>query len=143
MNYMPEISKMLGVEIEEEFNIEGGSKDAKFKFSKDYLIMEITDVGWTRASFYLADLLNGKLKIVKLPKPILNEKEKEYLSYVFRPFKDEIIHIYKSPSVYEGYEEITVVMTDCRYLAFPAFEKNTMYKGMEIEKNYTLEELGL
>ena len=39
MNYMPEIAKMLGVEIGEKFKIEVGSKDAKYKFSKDYLIM--------------------------------------------------------------------------------------------------------
>lgn len=90
MNYMSEVAKILGVEIGEEFNIEGGSKDAKYKFSKDYLIMEITDVGWTRASFYLVDLLNGKLKIVKLPKSILTEKEKEYLSAVIKPFRNRI-----------------------------------------------------
>lgn len=28
-------------------------------------------------------------------------------------------------------------------MAFPCFEKDTMYKGMEAYKEYTLEELGL
>ena len=28
-------------------------------------------------------------------------------------------------------------------MAFPCFEKGTMYKGMEAYKEYTLEELGL
>ena len=93
MNYISEVAQLLGVEIGEEFNIEGGSKDAKYKFSKDYLIMEITDVGWTRASFYLVDLLNGNLKIVKLP--ILNDEEKKYLSYVIKPFREDVLKIAK------------------------------------------------
>lgn len=143
MNYMSEVAKILGVEIGEEFNIEGGSKDAKYKFSKDYLIMEITDVGWTRASFYLADLLNGKLKIVKLPKPILDEKEKEYLSAVIKPFRDRVRIIYKFRYTYSSSESIVISIKDDNNVYLPSFERGTIYKGMELEKAYTLKELGL
>ena len=141
MNHMEEVAKMLGVEIGEEFNIEGGSKDAKYKFSKDYLIMEITDVGWTRASFYLVDLLNGKLKIVK--SPILNETEKKYLSGVIRPFRNRIKYICKNNNEDGDTEFIDVQLDDNDFMAFPNFKKGTMYKGMEFEKKYTLEQLNI
>lgn len=139
---MSEVAKILGVEIGEEFNIEGGSKDAKYKFSEDYLIMEITDVGWTRASFYLADLLNGKLKIVKLHNHILTEKEKEYLSAVIRPFRNRVKYIYKTTYQYVGTEFIAIQLY-CGFMSLPNFEKGTMYKGMELDKEYALEELDL
>ena len=143
MNYMEQVAQMLGVEIGEEFNIEGGSKDAKYKFSKDYLIIEITDVGWTRASFYLVDLLNGKLKIVKLPKSILTEKEKKYLSGVVEPFRDRVESIYKCSYTQKPFECIIIRIEDESSIILPNFKKNTMYKGMEPNKKYTLEELGL
>lgn len=142
MNYMEQVAQMLGVEIGEEFNIEGGSKDAKYKFSKDYLIMEITDVGWTRASFYLVDLLNGKLKIVKLPNHILTEKEKEYLSAVIRPFRNRVKHICKTTYQYSETEFISIQLYD-GFMRLPNFVKGTMYKSMKLDKEYTLEELGL
>lgn len=141
MNYMEQVAQMLGVEIGEEFNIEGGSKDAKYKFSKDYLIMEITDVGWTRASFYLVDLLNGKLKIVKLP--ILNDEEKKYLSYVIKPFREDVLKIAKfEDNIIENKEVIGIKTHNCKTI-FPPFEKGTMYKNMKLNKEYSLEELDL
>ena len=33
--------------------------------------------------------------------------------------------------------------TDSETIVFPSFGKRTMYKGMEVEKEYALEELGL
>lgn len=141
MNYIPEVAQLLGVEIGEEFNIEGGSKDAKYKFNKDYFIMEITDVGWTRASYYLADLLNGNLKIVKLP--ILNDEEKKYLSYVIKPFREDVLRIAKFESNNLENKEVIGIKTQDGNTIFPPFEKDAMYKGMKINKEYSLEELGL
>ena len=141
MNYMADVAKMLGVEIGEEFNIEGGSKDAKYKFSKDYLIMEITDVGWTRASFYLADLLNGNLKIVKLP--ILNDKEKKYLSYVIEPFREDVLKIAKFESNNLENKEVIVIKTQDVNMIIPPFEKGFKYVGMKLNQEYTIEELDL
>ena len=141
MNYMKEIAQMLGVEIEEEFNIEGASKDAKYKFSKDYLVMEITDVGWTRASFYLADLLNGKLKIVKLP--ILNDEEKKYLSYVIKPFREDVLKIAKFESNNLENKEVIAIKTQDGNTTFPPFEKRRYLRGMKLNQEYTLEELDL
>ena len=146
MNHMKEIANMLGVEFGEEFKVETNRATSRNNFIlTEYGFFLVGDdeipMGVT-----LNNLLTGKYKVIKLskqPSPTLTKKEKEYLSYVIRPFKDEVKHICKSSSVYKGYEEITVVMECCKDLEFPAFEKNTMYKGMELEKAYTLEELGL
>lgn len=142
MNYMADVAQMLGVEIGEEFKIEGFSKETKYKFSKDYLIMLISDVGWIKASV-LTDLLNGKLKIVKLPKPVLDNVEKKYLSYVIKPFREDVLKIAKFESITSECKEIISVKTKNGNMIFPAFEKGKMYKNMELGKDYSLEELGL
>ena len=74
-------------------------------------------------------------------KPILDDVEKEYLSAVIRPFKDKVEYICKTAD-YDG-EYITIGMVKDSTMLFPYFKKNTMYKGMEANKEYTLKELGL
>ena len=71
---------------------------------------------------------------------ILDEKEKEYLSAVIKPFREEVETIEKTS--FSGYEQLQISDGDT-IMAFPCFEKGTMYKGMEVDKDYTLEELGL
>lgn len=72
-------------------------------------------------------------------KEILDEKEKEYLSAVIRPFKDRVDYIEKVENILEY---IAIDLNNER-LSFPFFDKGTMYKGMELNKKYTLKELGL
>lgn len=74
-------------------------------------------------------------------KPILNEEEKEYLSVVIRPFKDKVKYIAKYGN--SRLEFISIKLVGDSAMLFPYFNKNTMYKGMELEKQYTLKELGL
>ena len=74
-------------------------------------------------------------------KEILDEEEKEYLSNVIKPFRYKVEYIIKITSSYSEYIKITIKKDSG--LCFPNFKKGTMYKGMEIEKKYTLEELGL
>lgn len=72
-------------------------------------------------------------------KEILDEKEKEYLSAVIKPFRDRIEYIKKVKDIREY---IAIYLKNER-LNFPYFDKGTMYKGMELDKKYTLKELGL
>lgn len=72
-------------------------------------------------------------------KEILDEKEKEYLSAVIKPFRDRIEYIKKVEDIGEY---IAIYLKNER-LPFPYFDKGTMYKGMETNKGYTLKELGL
>ena len=71
--------------------------------------------------------------------PILDDVEKAYLSAVIKPFREMVEYIEKR--TYTGKEYIAIVIKEDLNVSFPVFEK--MYKGMELNKEYTLEELGL
>ena len=73
---------------------------------------------------------------------ILDKEEKEYLSAVIRPFKDRINYIYKDEWDYEK-EVICINYDRDDEVALPDFKKGAMYKGMNLEEGYTLEDLGL
>ena len=81
---------------------------------------------------------------------ILDKKEKEYLSAVIKPFRDRKVCLCKLEDNYtnDQFEMICInvkQLDDKRYGHFllPFFKKSTMYKGMELNKKYTLKELGL
>ena len=76
---------------------------------------------------------------------ILTEKEKAYLSAVIKPFRKKVKHIVKI-NLFSLSEEqfIRIVIGNLDFINLPNFNKNTgMYKGMEADKLYSLEELGL
>lgn len=74
--------------------------------------------------------------------PILDDVEKAYLSAVIKPFRDRVKYITKY--IYPAKEEyLLIVMYNCERMSFPTFKKETMYKGMKVYEEYTLEELGL
>ena len=75
---------------------------------------------------------------------ILTDKEKAYLSAVIKPFRKDVECIEKIKTYYGEKEYIYITMKkDDDYCELPVFKKGTMYKGMEVNKRYTLEELGL
>lgn len=145
MNHMKEIAQLLGVEIGEEFKIEGHSGNVKYRLTEEGLEYFSCGNGFTISST-LNRLLNGEYKVVKIPKPVLDDVEKEYLSSVIKPFRNSVKYIYKFTCANGDYEAITAVMKGCDYydsLSFPKFKKGSMYTGMELIKEYSLEELGL
>ena len=74
--------------------------------------------------------------------PILNEKERRYLSAVIKPFK--VSWIIKRTMKNDCGEYIKIALkNDVECLVFPNFKTGTMYKGMKAEKRYTPKELGL
>lgn len=73
---------------------------------------------------------------------ILDKNEKEYLSFIIKPFKDDVIRIMKCQSSI-GYN-ITIKTNNIGYLKFPTFSKDKdMYKNMKIDYPYTVKELDL
>lgn len=72
---------------------------------------------------------------------ILDTKEKEYLSAVIKPFRNKVNKITKKQ--YEDIEWICVILANNDWFSLPAFDKNKMYKGMNGNRGYSLEELGL
>lgn len=95
-------------------------------------------------------------KIIKIEEPeyqtvyeskpeILDEVEKRYLSNVIRPFRDRVKTI--SKFVYSGGNASIDISIDDNntgwLIELLPFPKNEMYKGMEDNKKYTIEELRL
>lgn len=74
--------------------------------------------------------------------PILDDVEKAYLSAVIKPFRDKVRFIMKY-TFSEKNEFLAIDICKDTDIVLPNFIKGTMYKGMEADKAYTLEELGL
>lgn len=83
--------------------------------------------------------------------PVLTASEREYLSNVIKPFRGKSpITVEKFGSGYlPGKEGIAIWIrhADNPYIKeiidFPYFEAGEMYRGMEADREYSLEELGL
>lgn len=143
-NYMGIVAKLLGVELNEEFRVEGLS--FKYKLEKDGLIFWSEDSQEWIGSTLIEDLLAGKARIVKLPKQILTDAEKRYLSNVIEPFRDRVMYVIKSNGSTGEFININLNHYNGWFsdlITLPVFKKGTMYKGMEIDKRYNLDELGL
>ena len=101
-----------------------------------------------------------KEKIIKIEEPeyrtvydkekkILDKEEKEYLSAVIKPFRNRVESIQKK--YYSGKEYIKINIKSKTQnnssliddILLPYFKQGTMYKGMKLQKEYTLKELGL
>ena len=79
---------------------------------------------------------------------ILDDAEREYLSAVIKPFRNKVKYITKISCELIGgpsdYYCIMIGFVDEYFdMHFPSFSKDTMYKGMKLDHEYTLEELGL
>ena len=64
---------------------------------------------------------------------------------MIRPFKENVCTVckkYIQSCSGLSYEYIVVKLSGERWV-FPKFVEGTMYKGMELDKEYSLEELGL
>lgn len=102
----------------------------------------------------------GQIEILKVERPIkwknvyehkeiLDEQEKDYLGKVIEPFKKRVIRIEKIKKLYGNSEFINIVLYNSiscnkeESIQLPYFKKGTMYKGMKLDKRYTLKELGL
>ena len=88
--------------------------------------------------------LNNKFYKVVLEEinPILDPVEREYLRNVIKPFRNRIDYICKVSS-FSDYC-IVICLFDDDGIALPYFSKNSnMYKNMELDKEYSLEDLGL
>lgn len=114
---------------------------------------------FTSLRYYPEDLkdVDGEEKndIVKVERPvkyetvfereeILDEVEKKYLANVIKPFRHEIKIISKRSRLGNSsicYIKIWLKNNDTANL--PDFKENSMYKGMEPNREYSLKELGL
>ena len=84
---------------------------------------------------------------VDIPSPhILDKEEHDYLRAVCKPYKVKYIRKLETE---EGNQFIEIVVKSSVYysstasLSMPLFKPNSMYKGMEVDRDYTIEELEL
>ena len=138
-NKIKEVAELLGVKIDKPFNIKGYAHNpCKLKNDK------IINIHGGMITCRLFQLLTGELEIEQ---PILDDIEKRYLENVLRPFKNRIMYVEKVVSF--GYEciryRVHLPIKEYGNMScwLPYFDKGTMYKGMELDEQYSLEELGL
>lgn len=113
--------------------------------------VDINCYGSTNLNYYVSFKNNDSLYYyfftvhdLEEVKNILDSEEKEYLSNVIKPFRDSAINIKKFENYRDRQKEyIKIYIKNDFSINLPNFKKNTMYKNMEINKAYTLEELGL
>lgn len=74
---------------------------------------------------------------------ILDDVERKYLSAVIKPFRKKISCIRKRKDLTKGKKYIQIELCDGDTMYFPYLSNDAMYKGMELDRNYRLEELGL
>ena len=120
----------------------------KCKMDCDNCICDVTSCkhaeckgGWFNNKDMFSDKFLNQTVEIDMPDG-LEEKEKEYLSAVIKPFKAKIISITKFGLVRDD-EYIFIKLINGEEIRLPRFKENTMYKEMEAGKHYTLEELGL
>lgn len=136
----------LGLELDQEFefDIDGGIDIYKFILENEiFLIRQKRDGCWDAPRDYMFNfILTYPERVKPLPKFILDRGERKYLEGVLRPFKNEVIYILmKQESCVNA--SINIYFKHNEFMFLPDFKIGTMYKGMQMNKKYTLEELGL
>ena len=92
-------------------------------------------------STYTDDILEWMAQPYK--EQILDGVERKYLSDVIRPFRKKVKHIAIWDTCNGSKQFVHIKLYDEDCINLPNFKPNAMYKGMELHKEYTLEELGL
>ena len=87
------------------------------------------------------DFFNSHYTEIFLSKPILDEKEREYLSAVIRPWRNRVMSITKVRVYSRGF--FLVIRIEDSDASWLPYFKGGMYEGMETNREYTLKELNL
>lgn len=130
-HYKEELKKMFNENYTKPGNI-------VFKIKKEIDESIETDCYY---SSYTNDILDWMARPYE--EKILDDVEKEYLSAVIKPFRNRVKYIVKTYGVSEARQFIKIIMCDGGYSNLPFFKEGTMYNGMKVDKQYTLQELGL
>ena len=138
---MKTLSEFLEIEEGVEFKVEYLENTYVIRNNK---LWSIGDKLMGTVNTPLNDIVGRKITI--LPKQILTDEEKEYLKTVIKPFKEKIDFIRKwEKEEWENKEFIVIGFKniDEEPMYFPTFKKGKYYKGLELGKSYTLQQLGL
>lgn len=129
----------------EDFNMYTSTKKSMFEVVKDRDVVLGSGNGDSQRYFKtvkdFVDFLNLPAEEEKL-----DNVEKRYIKDFIRPFRDDIRYIKKISTLYTLKEQIRIIYYKngiTGEILLPPFPKNSMYKGMKLDKEYTLEELGI
>lgn len=115
-------------------------KKCKFK----YAICTGSNSWFNNKDMFSDKFLDQEIEIEKTN--ILDEVEKEYFTAIIKPFKKRVLYIQKVTAFDKYFICIAISKyldsSKIEYINFPLFQ-NEMYKGMEANRQYTLEDLGL
>ena len=145
-NKMSEVAKLLGLKLDEEFTIKGVNSSYRFKLTMVGLMSSWKNSSKWNSSGLLEEFITGHYQISKEKiNSVLDPAGKKYLSAVIKPFRSKVYAIAKyDDGVDNYYIQIAVKQSGFfEYVNLPYFKKGTMYKGMELKKEYTVEQLGL
>lgn len=86
-----------------------------------------------------------KGQIIEKKEEILSQEEREYLRAIVKPFRKKYHTYITKQKAYVGddTERVHIYFETYTDINLPFFKKGTMYKGMELNKYYSLEELEL
>ena len=148
MNYMGKIAQMLGLELNENFHIKLDSNiilESEYRFTEKGLMRYHKFIEQWDFAIYdtFLHLLDGKYEVVKMPKSILTEQEKLYLSTVIKQYRKKVEYICKLTYHEYDKEYLYISLNNGTTTRLPDFDTNTMYKCMELGRRYSLMELGL
>ena len=145
-NKMGEVAKLLGLKLGEEFSIKGVNSSYRFKLTAIGLMSRCGNRSEWNMSGMLPEFITGHYQISKEVNSVLDAAEKRYLTNIIKPFRKSVKYIKKAKRINKDYEYISIAYHDSEYdcvLNFPDFKVGAMYQGMEIGKQYTVEDLEL
>ena len=145
-NKMSEVAKLLGLKLDEEFTIKGVNYSYRFKLTMAGLMSSWKNSSKWNSSGLLEEFITGHYQISKEKiNSVLDAAEKKYLSAVIKPFRNKVYAIAKYDDGVDNYYIQIAIKQNVyfEYIDLPYFKKGTMYKGMELDKEYTVEQLGL
>ena len=148
MNYMEKIAQMLGLEFNENFHIKLDSNiilESEYRFTEKGLMRYHKFIEQWDFAIYdtFLHLLDGKYEVVKIPESILTEQEKLSLSTVIKHYRKKVEYICKLTYHEYDKEYLYISLDNGATTRLPDFDTNTMYKGVELGRRYSLMELGL
>lgn len=123
----------------------------KIKLQGDNSLSVVGVEDYCSLNNYDDNLHNDKTKyydIIKIYKyykrlDILTDEERSYLKNLIKPFQDRIEFISKCRYSSYDKEYLSISIKDEVGITLPDFKINEHYAGMEVFKDYSLEELGL
>lgn len=141
-NYIPEVAKMFGVEMNEEFLEEHFDSYYRSKFTENGLeTWSSRDKDWQLEKFDLAVIFDGATIIHK---SFLTKDEAKYLYDVVRPFDERVID-FSLEAVDDDPDLYSIVIRYIRdyesektkELVLPPNWRNHKYKRLELGKRYS------